>query len=145
MSISDSSSDSPGLNMMSCSVLTYETEVGGRFGRKTEKQVPQLSGCTRLRIRMDPPSRSAISRATHRPSPVPFSPLVVKNGSKMRAVLWGAIPHPMSARVTRSPSTVGDFLQSADWLTRSAKRPPIGTASIALISRVENICRISPG
>ena len=110
------------------SLRTYETEFGGRFGRKTEKHVPPFSGCTLLRIRMDPPSRSAIPRATHRPSPVPVSPLVVKNGSKTRLALWAGIPQPLSARVTRSPSTVVVFLRSADWLMRSAKRPPTGTA-----------------
>ena len=43
------------------------------------------------------------------------------------------------------PIDAGPLLQSADCLTRRTNRPLIGTASIALISRVEKICRIWPG
>jgi hypothetical protein len=65
------------------------TPFGSCLGRKIEKQVPLLPGRTLLRIWIEPPNRLMIPLATHSPSPVPYSPLVVKDGSKTCAVLLG--------------------------------------------------------
>jgi Crp-like helix-turn-helix domain len=45
---------------------------------------------------METPERSTIPLATQRLNPVPFSPLVVKNGSKMRGRLVAEMPTPLS-------------------------------------------------
>lgn len=60
-----------------------QAAFGTWSGKKTEKQVPHVFSFLRLRTRIEPPSRSTILCAAHRPSPVPCSPLVVKNGSKI--------------------------------------------------------------
>lgn len=77
--------------------------LGSCEGRNIEKQVPLLLGRTLLRIFIEPPSRFMIPFATQRPSPVPFSPLVVKKGSKTRATFSVRIPTPLSAMVSRTP------------------------------------------
>jgi hypothetical protein len=74
-----------------------------------EKQVPLLPGRTLLRTWIEPPNLLIIPLATHRPRPVPCSPFVVKNGSNMRAVLFGGIPIPLSAIATLIPSLAGLF------------------------------------
>jgi hypothetical protein len=43
---------------------------------------------------MRPPSRVMTERASDRPSPMPRSPLVVKNGSNRRGSTSGAKPGP---------------------------------------------------
>ena len=118
-----SASTSPWLNMMRCSVLAYEVAVGGQFGRETEKQVPLSSGCTLLRIRMEPPGRSAIPRATHRPSPVPF-PL---GGEERLEYATSVVGRDSASAVGEGDANPvdgsGAFLQSAAWLIRSTRSP----------------------
>jgi len=45
--------------------------------------------------------------ATQRPSPVPFSPLVVKNGSEMLGMLAAEMPRQLSEMVTLTPCIAG--------------------------------------
>src|SRR5713101_720786 len=92
-------------------------------GKKTAKQVPLRPGCVLLRIRIQPPCLSTIPLATHRPRPVPFSPFVVKNGSKILRRFSPEIPGPLSAMKTRTPCIVG-FLQSREAITCNSSVPP---------------------
>ena len=61
------------------------------------------------RRRSSPPRSARMPRQIHRPSPVPTpSGLVVKNGSKMRARISGAMPAPVSrtSMITRPSRSV---------------------------------------
>src|SRR5438046_9209236 len=61
--------------------------------------------------------------ATHSPRPVPDG-LVVKNGSKIRAASWVAMPPPVSPTITSTlPSRARAWIRS---------RPPSGMACSAL-------------
>src|ERR1700693_1866815 len=79
----------------------YATLALAEFeGRKIEKAVPTP---WMLRTRRRPPCFSTSVWETHSPSPVPFSPLVLKKGSK---ILWRTsrgMPKPVSAITMRTP------------------------------------------
>ncbi len=100
-----------------------------------EKHVPLFPLRTLLYIRIEPPSLLMIPYATHRPRPIPCSPLVVKNGSKSRTLFFAGIPTPVSAIVIRTPSTAG-LLPLAALRTRIEMVPPVLVASIAFTRRV---------
>src|SRR5450759_5079005 len=68
------------------------TKVACSTGRNTVKQVPERPRRRVLHTRIEPPTRSTIPKLTHRPSPVPLSPLVVKKGSKIRTRSRSSIP-----------------------------------------------------
>ena len=113
-------------------------------GKKTEKHVPECKACVLVRSRIIPSYFRRMSDVTQRPSPVPLSPLVVKNGSKMLVRTLAGMPGPSSATTTRSPGR--SRRQSQEAYARSVIVPcrrPI--ASIALPTRLANICRSSPG
>src|SRR5262245_26905627 len=52
--------------------------------------------------RISPPCRRTIEYVMDRPRPEPASPLVEKNGSKMRCRMLSDMPTPVSATVTRT-------------------------------------------
>lgn len=108
-----------------------------------EKQVPVLPGRVLLCTRIEPPKRLTIPFETHKPRPVPCSPLVVKNGSKIRLMMAGAIPTPLSAIKTRKPAEEEAF-RRADLRMRTAIVPLRGTASMAFRSKAVMTWRISP-
>lgn len=83
-------------------------------GRMTEKTAPYTNPlwCS-LRI-TDRDCLSTMFLHTHKPSPVPASFFVVKNGSNKRVRISVAIPGPSSPTVRRTPSHQA---------MRSAKRP----------------------
>ena len=84
-----------------------------------------------------------MSSLIHNPKPVPLSPLVVKNGSKIRETVAGDIPGPVSAIVKISPfSPVFQFVPSR---LRTRSRPPEALiASIAFPTRLLKTWRTSP-
>ncbi len=55
-----------------------------------------------LRMRAAPPDCCAMPYTWLRPSPVPFTPLVVKNGSNTLATSSGAMPSPLSVTAMRT-------------------------------------------
>lgn len=68
-------------------------------GQQDMKRVPWREPPKRLRILMLPPRFCTIPAVTQRPSPVPPSPLVVKQGPKMRSRFLGSTPgSPASQR-----------------------------------------------
>ena len=70
------------------------------------------------------------------PSPVPRTPLVLTNGSKMVGTSSGAIPDPLSSTtmVTRSQS-------SARIETRSLRSPTMSArACLAFVTRLSSTC-----
>lgn len=72
-------------------------------GRKTEKHVPLRPGRVLLWKRIEPWCFCTIPLLTQRPNPVPRSPFVVTNGSKIRLRFSREIPIPLSAITTRTP------------------------------------------
>ena len=66
------------------------------IGRKIMKDVPEFPERVQVRTRTKPPCFSTIPRETHNPRPVPFSPFVVKKGSKRLANTRGSMPDPVS-------------------------------------------------
>jgi hypothetical protein len=54
-----------------------------QIGIRIEKTVPDRHGTVQLRTRIDQPFFLTISALTHKPRPVPVSPFVVTNGSKI--------------------------------------------------------------
>ena len=58
------------------------------WGKKMEKTVPEQPVRVELRTLIVALWRLRISALTHRPSPVPNSPLVVMKGSKMCSRVW---------------------------------------------------------
>src|SRR6266446_5211736 len=115
-----------------------------RSGKNTEKQVPLRPGRVLLRTRIQPPCLSTIPLVTHRPRPVPFSPFVVKNGSKSLRRFSREIPGPLSAMKTRTPRLVG-FLQSREAKTCNLSLPSGLKASSAFATTLENTWVISLG
>src|SRR5579884_498488 len=87
----------PGLHRQGSIAGTWEA-TGPRpssavTGRRMKKWVPWPGAlCTSI----VPPCRWMIVQETASPSPVPSTPRVVKNGSKMRATTSGAMPTPVS-------------------------------------------------
>ena len=59
-------------------------------------EVP-ASPVVELTTEIRPPRRSTMPLTTHSPIPVPLSPLVVKNGSKMVPMFSTGTPHPVSS------------------------------------------------
>ena len=72
-------------------------------GRKSVKTVPEWSFPALDLTRRTPRCRSMISLLIHSPRPVPCSPFVEKNGSKILDKLYREIPAPVSATVIRTP------------------------------------------
>src|SRR6266536_932691 len=83
-----------------------------------------------------PACRSIIATTCGRPRPVPRSPLVVKNGSKMRACSSCVMPVPVSRTSTTASSS----------LRRTCRKiePPLGSASTALKIKLVNASRNAP-
>src|ERR1051326_3720142 len=71
-------------------------------GRNTLKHVPCRTPVL-LRMRMDPPCLAKIPWLTQRPTPVPFSPLVVKKGLNSLGRVSLVIPDPSSPTSTLIP------------------------------------------
>ena len=86
----------------------------------------------RLATEIRPPIRIIRSRAIDRPMPVPSSPLVVKNGSKMRWRIAGGTPLPSSSTLITTRRRPALLLT---WPTIRIE-PPRGIASRALSSRI---------
>lgn len=76
-------------------------------GRNMEKIVPLCPGRALVRIEIVPSCFCTIPLLTHKPSPVPFSSLVVKKGSKTLPVAAAGIPQPLSAIRMRTPRREG--------------------------------------
>src|SRR5581483_6036239 len=77
-------------------------EAGARVHRAAAAVVGNLSVNTapfgrRSPTEIRPPRRLIRSRAIERPRPVPFRPLVVKNGSKIRSRSAAGTPQPSSS------------------------------------------------
>ena len=74
---------------------------------------------TTLRTEIVPECAARMSRTIARPRPLPFfSPLVVKNGSKMRVRLSAEIPPPVSRKLTRT--CVSPSARSVEMVSASA-------------------------
>jgi len=72
------------------------------FGRRRLKELPRPGS---LSTRISPLWRWMMEKDTDSPSPVPTSPLVVKNGSKMRLRTCSGMPTPVSATVSTTCSS----------------------------------------
>src|ERR1700751_902953 len=115
-----------------------------RSGRKTEKHVPLRPKRVLLRSRMRPPCFETIPCVIHRPKPVPFSPLVGKNGSKIFRWFSAETPDPLSLMSSLTPRRSG-LLQCLEPNICMVILPFWRTASKAFINRFETSCRISVG
>src|SRR6478735_6544552 len=106
-------------------------------GKSILKVVPRP---TRLLTESLPAWFWMIPLTIHSPSPVPLSPLVVTNGSKMERIISGGIPEPVSAIMMR----IQPWRSSCPgmWRVRMRNLPPLGMASLALITRLERTWRI---
>lgn len=84
---------------------------------------------------MLPPIRRMVPPASQSPRPVPCAPLVVTNGSKSSGTSAAGTPAPASSKVRTT----------ARGVTRPRMRitPPSGIASLALRSRLRNMCERS--
>ncbi len=82
--------------------LDRERLAFSSMGRKIEKVVPCFTDPVQLFIWIVPPCFSIIFCVIHRPSPVPKSAFVVKNGWKRLCMSCAAIPEPVSRMVTRN-------------------------------------------
>ena len=85
-----------------------------------------------LSTRMSPPCRLTIEYAIESPSPEPASPLVEKNGSKMRRRISSDMPTPVSLTV-RATVSPGPFVVAIE------SSPPVGIASTAFRTRFVSI------
>ena len=83
------------------------------------------------------PWRSTMAYVIDRPSPVPWGPFVVKNGSKILARTASGMPTPVSPTVTTAPPSFAPVV--------SASTPPWGIASTALRMRFVSASRSSAG
>ena len=79
-----------------------------------------------------PPSVVIMSRTAAKPNPRPVI-LVVKNGSKMRAAVWGSIPLPLSCtrKQTYRPGVNGSI------------RPWLCCRLASLVSCTSKVCTIT--
>src|SRR5215471_17104027 len=104
-------------------------------GRKTENTVQLLPGAVLLFTRIEPLCLSTMPLHSHKPSPVPTSFFVVKNGSKSSERTARGMPGPESAIVSRTPDRpfLGQFFVAE---TRTRIAPPLATASILLLRRL---------
>src|SRR6476646_2498354 len=106
-------------------------------GKSILKVVPRP---TRLLTESLPAWFWMIPFTIQRPSPVPRSPLVVTNGSKIVRIISGGMPEPVSAiKMLTQP-----FRSSYPgiWRLRMRSLPPLGMASRALMTRLESTWRI---
>src|SRR3954469_7308833 len=76
----------------------------------------------------------------HSPSPVPRSPLVVTNGSKIERSISGGIPEPVSAIRMRTQPCRSSY--PGIWRLRMRSLPPFGMAARGLITRLGHTVRI---
>ena len=88
---------------MHASGLSGLFSKSGRDGRTTQNTVQLFPMVVLLLTRIDPLCLFTMLVQTQRPSPVPTSCLVVKNGSKSRDRTDGGMPDPESAIVMRVP------------------------------------------
>src|SRR5229473_2868318 len=103
-------------------------------GKTSRNVVPRPSSLSTV---MRPLWRARIPYAIDRPRPVPFGPLVVKNGSKIFCRIGSGMPMPVSVTSTMTcPSGL---------LVRRVSCPPLGMASTALSTRLVKASRSSAG
>src|SRR5689334_9535714 len=119
-----------------CFVVDHENGFSCRHqrttGKSSLKMVPLL--CL-LRNLMRPPWFSTMPRTIHKPSPVPFSPFVLTNGSKTVGSTDGGIPVPVSATMMRTqPCTPSG---EGTWRVRTINCPPSGMLSFAFTTRLD--------
>ena len=103
-------------------------------GSRMQKVVPCPFS---LSISIEPWCRSTMPYTAESPSPVPRSPLVVKNGSRQRRRVSSSMPAPVSV--------MHSFASPSSSAERIVMHPPSGIASTALKMRLVSISRSSAG